>query len=306
MTKSTGESSARFLQIFMVVFTALIISIGTIIKYTQPQIFQRLFQRRKVPPFYLATKYPNSVILDRDLPRFYQTYSIATADNVFAQEAVKKVVRSRNQLKHRLASTKVIVKAWDAANIKSLVQRGLCGDDFLHAYHQGSDQRKDDLVLWCLVATRVVEGFFYESVEMIDSALFLTRKRGIVVKKSQQFATESDGHGGALSTSFYLHPRQNNTLLEWIPSKALAMAISTPEDSLASPLEARELLERYLYDLVITQGNEEDFLVLEEQCQEERPDRAIGMDCPHGDNGECCFFVVPEKYGGRFHLNDDD
>lgn len=306
LKQNTGKSSAQFVQLFMVVITALIISVSAVMQYAKPQFFQRLFKRRNVPPFYLATKYPNSVILDRDLPRFYQTFSIATPDNVDAQEAVRKVIRSRTQLKHRLGNTKAIVKAWDVANIQGLVRRGLCGDDFAQAYERGSDQRKDDLVMWCLVATRIVEGYFHETVEMIDSALFLTRKRGIVVQKSQPAGTDRDGQGSALSTSFYLHPRHNNTLLEWIPSKTLAMAITTPEEAFASPYEAREMLERYLYDLVITQGNEEDYLVLDEICQQERPDRAIGMDCAPGDSGDCCFFVVPEKYGGRFNLHDGD
>jgi hypothetical protein len=306
VTQSTKQSSAHFMQMFLVVVTALLIFISVLLQYTKPQFFQRLFRRRNVPPFYIATKYPNSVILDRDLPRFYQAYSIATPDNVEAQEAVKKVVRSRTQIKRRLGNLKAIVKAWDIANIQNLVQRGLCGDDFTQAYQGGSDLRKDTLLMWCLVATRVVEGYFYDTVEMIDSALFLTRKRGMVVKRRQPTGLEMDGHGGALSTSFYLHPRHNNTLIEWIPSKALAMAISTPENDVASPLEAREMLERYLFDLVISQGNEEDYLVLDEVCQRDQPDRAIGMDCPNGSDSDCCFFVVPERYGGRFQVNNDN
>jgi hypothetical protein len=308
VSRSAGQSSARFVQMFLVVATALLIAISVLLQYTKPQFFRRFFQRRNIPPFVLATKYPNSVILDRDLPRFYLTYSIATRDNIEAQEAVKKVIRSRSQLKRRLGYIKALVKAWDAANIQTLVQsRGLCGDDFAQAFRSASDARKDTLLMWCLVASRVVEGYFYETVEMIDSALFLTRKRGIVVKRRPPTGLmEIDGHGGALSTSFYLHPRHNHTLLEWIPSKALAMAISAPEEAFSNPLEAQEMLERYLYDLVISQGNEEDYLVLDEVCQRERPDRAIGMDCPNGGNIDCCFFVVPERYGGRFELNNDE
>ena len=107
--KSTRGSSVYFIQVFLVVFTALVISIGTILRYTQPQFFSRLWKRRNIPPFYIATKYPNHVILERDLPRFYQTYSIATSKNEAARDAVNKIIRSRAQLRHRLGDTKVSV-----------------------------------------------------------------------------------------------------------------------------------------------------------------------------------------------------
>ena len=301
---SAASSSTHFIQVFMVVFTALIISIGTILRYAQPQFFSRLWKRRNIPPFYFATKYPSNVILDRDLPRFYQTYSIATSENELARQAVNKIIRSRTQLRHRLGQTKAILKAWDDANIKTLVGRGLCGDDFAQAYHKASKERQEDLLMWCLLATRVVEGYFKESVEMVDSAIFLTRKRGMVVKKQSPLGG-GDGHG-ALSASYYLHPRLNNTLLEWIPSRVLAMAISTTEEDLLDPATAKESLEHYLYDLVIAQGNEEDYLVLDEVCQREQPERAIGKDCSPSDGGECCFFAVPEHYGGRFNLNEEE
>jgi len=280
-----------------------VVVVGGIVRYTHPQFFRRLWKRRQTPAFYFATKYPNNVVLDRDLPRFFHSYSIATPENEFAQKAVQRVIRSRNRLRRGLGETKTILRAWDASNIKSLVKKGICGEDFTIAFRKGSDQRKDDLLMWCLLATRVVEGFFLESVEMIDSALFLTRKRGMVVKKQPQEEAQ-DGYG-ALSTAYYLQPRMNKTALEWIPSKALAMIISTPEEAADGPSGAREMLERYLYELVVTEGNEDDFLVLEEVCHaDHQPERAIAINCPHGNDGECCYFVLPERYGGRFHQED--
>jgi hypothetical protein len=304
--QSSGRSSTHFIQVFLVVFTALLISISAILRYAQPQLFARIWKRRSVPPFYFATKYPSNVILERDLPRFYQTFSIATPENEIARKAVNKIIRSRTRLRHRLGDTKAILKAWDDANVESLVQRGLCGDDFAQAYHKASSGRQEDLLMWCLVATRVVEGYFKQSVEMIDSAIFLTRKRGMVVKKQAPLGID-DGYG-ALSTSFYLHPRLNNSSLEWIPSRALAMVISTTENDLMDPSFVQATLEQYLHDLVIAEGNEEDYLILDEICQNERPERAIGVECPDdgGEETACCYFVVPDHYGGRFKLHEDD
>jgi hypothetical protein len=159
--------------------------------------------------------------------------------------------------------------------------------------------------MWCLLATRLVEGFFLESVEMIDTALFLTRNRGMVVKRQSPFGTEDDH--GTLSNAYYLHPRMNNTDIDWIPSKALAMLISSPEDVVGDPSEAREMLQRFLYELVIAKGNEENYIVLDEICQQQRPHRAIAVNCPHGGeegSSGCCYFVVPERYRGRFEHDE--
>ena len=307
---STTKSSSKFAQIFLVLITGVVVSIGGILQYTQPTFFRKLLgKKKKTPTFYFATKYPDDVILDRDLPRFFRSLSIATPENEFARNAVSKVSRSRTQLKKRLGTTKAILRAWDSYNIDALIHRGICGDDFTRAYQTGSDQRKHDLLMWCLLAARVVEGFFLESVEMLDSPLHMTRNRGVIVKKLDgggAAGVVEDGYG-AFSNSFYLHPRMNKTSTEWIPSKMLAMVISTPEDVVGGPAEASEMLQRYLYELVSTDDVIDDFIVLEEVCQVERPERALAIDCPHReDNSGCCYFVLPEMYGGNFKPRDDD
>ena len=290
----TGHS----LQTSILIVTAVIVTVGSILHYRNNDYFNRLMNRRNVyPTFYFGTQYPKGVILERDLPRFFRTYSIATPENEIARKAVQRVCRSRSQLKRRAGIITSVLKAWDESNVHYLLSRGFCGTDFDRAYRQGSQERKDDLLMWCLLATQIVEGYFMESVEMIDTALFLTRKRGMVVQKE----LGSVPGGKALSNAFYLHPRTNTTNVEWIPSKALAWIISNPEDVLGAPADARYLFQRFLHDLVIAQGNEDDFLVLEEVCQDHRPSRAIAVHCPDGDgSNDCCYFVVPEKYGGNF------
>jgi hypothetical protein len=141
---------------------------------------------------------------------------------------------------------------------------------------------------------------------MLDSALHMTRNRGIIVKKLGGAGVVEDGYV-AFSNSFYLHPRMNKTSIEWIPSKILAMVISTPEGVVGGPAEATEMLQRYLYELVSADDVMDDFIVLEEVCRETRPERAVAIDCPNNeDTSGCCYFVLPDMYGGNFKQRDDD
>lgn len=296
--------SKFMLKLFIVVLTALLCTIGSFVGYYQPN-FMNKFSKKPIPPFHLTTRYPASVIVERDLPRFFRQYSIATPDNVVAQDAVRKVLRSRQQLRQRSAGRiKSTLKAWDDSNVEQLIRQGVCGDDFAVAYSSVSQQQtKDDLLMWCLMAARATEGFFMESVEILDSPLFLTRNRGIVVKK-QSTAGLSDGDG-ALSTSFYIHPRSNTndaSAVNWIPAKVLTNIISSSKEDVLDEDNIRNFVERMLYDLVVTQGHEKDFLILEEVCQDSRPERSIAIDTSKDSN--VCYFVLPKPYGGNFQ--DDD
>jgi len=303
---NNSRYSGHFIRTFLVVITALLCTVVAIIQ-SKPKFFDRLLKRNSIPTFHLATKYPNTVILDRDLPRIFGFYSIATPENVFAQKAVRRVCNSRTQLRRRAGRIKTIVKAWDVSNIENVVNQEICGHEFVTVYRSDriSQQRKDDLLMWCLMATRATEGFFMESIDIIDSPLILTRNRGIVVLKQTTTAAAADGYAGELSTAFYLHPRTDKTKMNWIPSKILAMLISSSQEEHEEEKNAdvgstqQEMVQKLLYDLVITQENEKDFLILEEVCQENRPERSIAIDTKSSNDN--CYFVLPEKYGGNFN-----
>lgn len=297
-TVISSPYSSHILKIVLVVFTALVCTVGALLHANKPNFLK---QSKPIPTFQLSTRYRPEVVVERDLPRFFRHYTIATPENAMAREAVRKMLRDREQLRRRAGRIRTILKAWDDSNVEQLLNQGICGDDFEAAYRRSSQPRKDDLLMWCLIASRVSEGFFKESLEFIDSPLFLTRKRGIVIKR-QPPAGVADGYG-ALSTSFYLHPRINDSIaINWIPSKLLKMLVSTTgqegEDG------GQDTIERMLYDLVVTQGNEKEFLILEEICQETRPERSIALET--AENDDKCYFVVPEIYGGTFDQNDDD
>jgi hypothetical protein len=295
-----SQNSSHILKIFLVVITALLCTVGSLLRYSNPKILKR-FWTKPIPTFQLATRYPTNMVLERDLPRFFRQLSIATPDNAMAREAVQKVLRNRNQLRKRAGRIKSSVKAWDDSNVELLLNQRICGDDFMVAYRSASKQKKDDLLMWCLIASRITEGFFKESLEMVDSPLFLTRNRGIVIKR-QPTAGVADGYG-ELSTSFYLHPRFNNSAaIDWIPSKILETLVSSSGQEL--DVDGQEVIERMLYELVVAQENENEFLILEEICQENRPERSIAFET--SNNADRCFFVVPEKYGGNFDPRDDE
>lgn len=312
LVKKAQSQTSQAFHIFTLVLTAVIVSVGAGVEYFHPGFFRKIILGKggNIPTFYLATQYPPEVIVERDLPRFFRTYSIATHDNEFAQDAVRKVQRSRTQLKRRAGIITTVLRAWDDSNVMGLLRRGICGPDWESAYHDGSQMRKNDLLMWCLLASRITEGFFQESVEFLDSPLFLLRKRGMVVQKSEPSSSSSGVEesplSGALSNLYYLHPRTNTTAVEWIPAKALAWLISNSEENLGGALEARRMLEHLLYDLTIQQGNEDDFVVMEEVCQHDRPERAIAMDCPKEETATCCYFVLPKKYGGKLLPPEDE
>ena len=312
--KNSSQRSSHFWKTFYIIFIALCCTVAALIR-SKPNLIRRLLRRNKdIPTFHFATRYPNNVLLGRDLPLFFRFYSIATPENEFAQDAVRKVCNSRTQLRKRAGRIKTILKAWDGSNIENLLNQDICGNEFVDAYRSKgtTQQRKDDLLMWCLMATRVTEGFFMEDVEIIDSPLFLTRNRGIVVLKK----SSGDGYGGELSTAFYLHPRTDKNEINWIPSKILAMLISNSqkEQDDNNNIEEeenddiQEMLQKLLYDLVITQGNEKDFLIVEEICgQDHKPERSIAIDRSSINDGDGdCYFVIPEKYGGNFRANSND
>ncbi len=297
--ESNSQSTHTFKTV-VIVLTAIVCTLGAFIHSQNPNFFKK-FSKKPIPTFQLATRYPANVIMERDLPRFFRQYTIATPENFKARQAVIRMLKSREHLRRRAGRIKTVLKAWDDTNVDRLLNQGICGDEFEKAYRRANQPRKDDMLMWCLLASRVSEGFFKESLEMIDSPLFLTRKRGIVIKR-QPPAGVADGYG-ALSTSFYLHPRKvDSTEIHRIPTKILSMLLSAPEQEMND--DAQDVIERMLYDQIVTQGNEDDFLILEEVCQGTRPERAIAFESVNSDNG--CYVVVPKKYGGNFEPDDDD
>ena len=290
---------------YVVVLSALVVTIMAILNHTRPAF---LFRRKTPPPpLSMATLLQPSVIMDRDLPRFFRTFSIATPNNKDARSAVIKVAKSRRALNHGTGNLKVILKAWDQDAIKRLIERNVCGPDFEVAHRLGSQERQNDLLTWCLLTTRIAEGFFQESVEMMSNAFLLNKKRGIVVVKA-------DG-SSRLSNAFYVHPRlppQDDAAgPALLPEEVLRWLLDHPESSLENPVVS---LQEKIHQLVSHEEQRDRYMYLDEICQDvlPTPDRAIARQCVEStssrhdhdlsDGDLCCYFVVRQAEGGTIRI----
>ena len=288
-------------RIYIVVTTAIVVTVVAILNYSRPAI---LFHRKKTPrPMYLATLYPPDVVMERDLPRFFQTYSIATPGNKNARKAAIKVSKSRKALREGTGNLKVILNAWDSSNIDQLLERNICGRKFEVAYRSSSQERQDDLLMWCVLTTRISEGFFLESVEMISNAFTVARKRGMLVNKVVS-KTEADDTG-LISNAYYLHPRLpgEDSMTAPFPAAVLGWLLHHPEGDLEDPSKS---LQQAIYDLASSDENKERYIILEEVCQTTQPSRALAKQCTQGPTKDCCFFVLPASACGHVGTSPED
>jgi len=288
--QSNRQASNYFLKLYLVLGTAVVVTIVAALNYTQPKLFKR---RKTSPPYYFTTLYPPGMDIDKELPRFFRSYSVATPQNKAARVAMKRVVQSRHNLQRGNGNIQVFLKSWDETHIEMLQERTFCGTDWKVAYDKASPSRQESLLLWCLLATRVTDGIFLESVDMLQSALILARQRGIVVRSTET----------GYSTSYYVHPRRDSNELSSplarVPSKLLQWMLANPEDFMENEQEAQDLLEEHLYRLVQEEEGSE-YMVLDQVCQTDRPRRSVAREC-QGDS--CCYFVVPDSYGGNLDSN---
>eukprot|EP00980_Cylindrotheca_fusiformis_P026063 scaffold15305_cov126-Cylindrotheca_fusiformis.AAC.1 len=297
ISRNTTNTSVYFLKLYVVVGLALIFTFAAFLNHTRPRF---LFgSPTKRTPFHLVSIYPPGMRIEAELPRFFRSYSISTPQNEKARRSVIKNVNSRRVLSRRSGSFRTFLKTWDASSVNKLLERGICGTDFEEAYISSSDERKNDLIMWCLMTASRSEGFFLSTIEIVESPLLLTKGRGIVVKDP---STPS-----ALSLDFYMDPRNatHEQDLAFVPSKLLDWMLDNEEIEGQDYREYRRKAQNYLYDLVFSDGREDNFLIFQEVCQPQRPPRTMGENC-RADS--CCYIVVPEIYGGSMfdHSSSDD
>jgi hypothetical protein len=297
--KRRGTQEEYMTKLYIVVATAVVVTVVALLNYTRPAF---LFRHKKAPPpVYMATLYPPTVIMDRDLPRFFRTYSIATPDNEHARKATIKVIRSRRALNHGTGNLKVILKAWDEYAIGQMMERNICGLDFEVAYRSSTLERQNDLVTWCLLTTRITEGFFLDSVEVMSNAFLLNKNRGMVVQTAN----------GRLSNSYYIQPRlldDGDSHPAPLPAKVLTWLLDHPESSLENPTVS---LQETIYQLVSEEEYRDRYMYLDEICQQngDPPSRAIARQCQrqrshdHSSSSDvCCYFVVQQSEGGTIRM----
>jgi hypothetical protein len=324
-SQSTNQYMIRF---YLVVGTAIILSILALLQYTRPRfLYQHLNKQKRPRPYVLGTMYPPAIIQDLDhqeLPRFFQTLSIVTPENVHARHEVARLAHSRTNLRDATAfSTKV--KVWDQSQFQIYLDHHVCGTYFTDMYEkarqQGDTDRQLDLAMWCLLTTKMVEGFFLPTIDWVDSPMAFLQQRGMVFPSQ----TRDQDDQRRLSTSMYLDPRTPSTLESFdptsrtamLPSKMLTWILTNEPNHFESSQEHRRAMELFLYELVHAEGDDH-FLVLEAHpCQDgqmlqpqKHSKRSMAKECipsPNG-NGEwkCCEFILPESEGGNFEEDDDN
>jgi hypothetical protein len=338
--QSSQKTNHYMIRLYLVVGTTIIVTILALLNHTRPRfLYQRQQQRNKkqqrrpLQPFILGTMYPPAIIQDLDhkeLPRFFQTLSIVTPENVHARHEVARVVHSRVNL--RADSTfPVSVKVWDLAQFQIYLDHNICGPFFSEMYekarHQGDVDRQLDLSMWCLLTTKVVEGFFLPSIDWVDSPIAFLKQRGMVFQThthtSTTTATREDNDQPRLSSSMYLNPRSSTTFEEEssssssktmtaiLPSKMLTWVLSNEPSHFESPQDYRRAMEMYLYELVHNAKGDHHFLFLEAHCYgqgqgQAHLKRSMAKECGRDNNDECCEFLLPESEGGHFDHDDDD
>ena len=84
----------------------------------------------------------------------------------------------------------------------------------------------------------------------------------------------------------------------WSP-RLLSWILSNPEEKVPALQEYRQMLQRYIYELVHSEGNEDKYMYLDEVCQDTPPKRVMAKECGRSGRSaqECCYFVVPESEG---------
>ena len=294
MIKKSQASNTYFLKLSLVVGTAIVVTIVALLHQFRPSLFYGKKIRGK--PFRFASVYTGDIVLQRDLPRFFRSYTIATPENKVARMAVARSARSRNSMRET-SEIKLKYHTYDAFGVDTLLDQQGCGQDFNEIYYSSSDKRKADMFMWCLLASKRVEAFLLDSVQMIQSPLSLTKGRGIVVRSS--FDPEN-----RLSNAFYIHPRKlvnKQSTMNAIPRKVIVWLLDHPETDQTSYEEYEGMMQAYINDLVYSEGGEENFIFLDEICQPYRPSRTIAEKC---EDESCCYFVLPEKYKAFFFDED--
>jgi hypothetical protein len=306
MEAYSTQTNQYMLKFYMVLATAVVVTVVSILHHVKPRFLYGAKQT-KAPPFFLGTCYGPKVNLKQSLPYFFRSYSIATDDNLRERKAMRRVFHNSKKLNS--AGAPSVLKGWDDTKLDFYIrQRNLCGDDFEQAYQEALDNqdwmRQQDLVEWCLLTTRVVEGFLMTNVTIHNSPLIFLKERGLLLESKRS----------GYSTAAYLEPRhdplEDRTRMAQLPSLVLTWLLTN--DIAISGADYREELHAYVEQLVQRRGKEK-YLILEEDCSSPtKPRRTMLSTCEvdledlSRKDGTCCYYVLPMSASSHFQDREDE
>ena len=299
------QTNQYMLKFYIVVGTAIVVTVISILYHVNPKFLHGRSKQGEAAPIFLGTLYGPNIQLDKSLPRFFRTFSISKDENLRERTAVRRVILNRKRISS--AGAPSVLKAWDNTQLEYYIQeRNLCGDDFQEAYQATLDSqdwmRQRELVKWCLLATRVVEGFVSSNVTVHKSPLMYLKERGLLLESSK----ESSSTG--LSTMVYMEPRndplEDRSRTAQLPSLMLTWLLTNHTTRSASDYRAQ--LNKYFEKLVEQKGADQ-YLKLEEDCGEEsssKSRRTVFSICEMEES--CCYYSLPKSSSIRFRQSGDD
>lgn len=150
----------------------------------------------------IMTVYPETIPVRKDLPLFFRFYSLATPENQAAREANRHVAQHRQVLQDPGPFDQhIFLHAWEHEDFAQQIDRAnitmddFCGDGFQDNYQGASGtisaKKRDDLLIWCLLARGNHDGYVKFQTETIRSGI--TRGRtGVAIRYLHQKRIHSD------------------------------------------------------------------------------------------------------------------
>ena len=291
----------------------LLVTVGVILLYAYAPdfLFKWLFRSKpKLADRSLMTVYPAELQVRKSLPLFFQAYAIARLGNEAARKAVKHVASLRHVAtdpgKYK---QKIYLHAWEHMDFVRQMKdqrkmNAYCGEGFREQYKGApgldSKKKRDDLLLWCLLANGHHDG--YVKFETAHIRPKITREqKGVAIRYAGRNRIHSD--------SFLLLPMHGVQDLKGkrkLPPSTMVAFAALEWLRTNAPLSTEaytKLFEEFLYEWIEKEGENWEFLnagcTMTERQLLAVKERLIATNCRHVTVGneeneeECCSFYDP-------------
>ena len=288
----------------------------------------------------MAIMYPWPV--RQDLPLVYRHFSIATPENLPARRVIEHVANLRNvaveNINKNNYSQTIRLHAWEHEEFERQTHPHMaqyCGPSFEEKYRGAvSQEMKDDMVLWCFMANGHHDGYVKYGVHTLYSPIVRGTK-GVAVQRFN--SQQKDDIKRIHSESFLLlpvHEYKDITGDSWVwklISTGFMLSGSSKQKKKLPPstnvgfgtlkwlnINAgdeftgstyRDLLEEFLYQLIVEREGVEKWILLQAACTEiDRlllfpEQRLVGSTCKEifDNTDDCCHIFDPHQSAYHGH-----
>jgi hypothetical protein len=308
-TQTNGALSSLLVK-YVQAMSLVLLMAGVLLYTYAPGLVHKWFSRKpRLPTRSLLSVYPPHVALRRDLPRFFNQYSLATADNLATRQAVQhaQVLRQGATQAGSIYQQTIHVWPWELAQFRrqfspqQVPMDAYCGAG-TEAIFTNRPELREEILIWCLLATGHDDGMLRFGVQ---------RVHGSVARGLQGVAVRYDGqpqrvHSASLLLLPLLDPVSLAEGKEMAPSTKVALhAMSWLRQNAALIANVDELvqgLEEYLY-FVIRKEDDASWHWMQAACTtEERQahveagDLRVATLCTEvqeAEGADCCVVYDP-------------